>query len=69
MKRNKRDGRPMGASAPHYPNKAEGRALRQLMAKTGDSKEVVLSKVENRRVIAAAKKAPTLSKVAGSSTS
>lgn len=58
MKRVKRDGRPMGGAAPHYPNKNEGKALRQLMAKSGDSKEEVLSKKENRRIIARAKAGP-----------
>jgi hypothetical protein len=51
--------RPMGAGAPHYPNKNEGKALRQLMAKSGNSKEEVLADKSNRRVIAEAQKAGT----------
>ena len=55
MKRDKRY-LPQGPDAPHYPNKEEGKALRRLMATSGDTKDVVLADKGNRRIIAAAKK-------------
>ena len=55
MKRDKRS-LPMGPGYPHYPNKEEGKALRRLMAISGDSKEEVLTSKRNRRIISEAKK-------------
>lgn len=54
-------GKPLGRGFPHLPNKQEGKELRRLMQKSGETEEQVRSKVENRRLLAAARKSPTVS--------
>jgi hypothetical protein len=50
-------GRPLGPSAPHYPNKDESACLRQIMARTGLSKEQVLAQKKFRQELAKAQRA------------
>lgn len=53
-------GLPLGPNAPHHPNKSEGKALRRLMAKSGDTEEEVRSSKRHRQELAKARKALTL---------
>ena len=54
-------GAVLGQDGKHYPNKTESAELRRLMKKSGETKEQVLAKKENRRLLAAAQKAPAKS--------
>lgn len=54
--RGRKAGHPLGADAPHIPNKQEAKELRRLMQKSGESEEQVRSNLVNRRKLAKAAK-------------
>lgn len=54
--RGRKFGHPLGAGAPHIPNKQEAKELRRLMQKSGESEEQVRSNLANRRKLAKAAK-------------
>ena len=43
---------PMGAGAPHYPSKEEGKVLRRMMARAGVPKDELLAEKHHRQELA-----------------